>query len=120
MEQKSEMLDFMQSEVQFFKDFLSEVASEPIEMVEITLPKQSRNFIPKKKLDSTRWNKETNTYNNKPIDPNYFNSYFHEKNIVIICDVCGQETKKLKLARHKKTNKCIKLGCSNIELNGLD
>ena len=120
MEQKSEMLEFMQSEVQFFKNVIYEVACEPIEMVEITLPKQSRHFIPKIKLDSTRWNKDTNTYNNKPIDPNYFNNYFHEKNSLIICDVRGQETKKLKLSRHKKSNKCKKLGCSNLELNGLD
>ena len=50
------------------------------------------------------------TYNNKPIDPEYHNKYYHEKRKTILCskvscDLCGSCVSKAHLTRHKQTSK---------------
>ena len=46
--------------------------------------------------------------NNKPLDPNYFNSYYHNNLAVKIpCLICGETVSKSKMQGHLKTKKCI-------------
>ena len=116
MENNPNILEFMKSEVQFFQELLSEVdAPKP-------KSKSTKDFKPVK--ESARYDKEKDTYNHKPLDPNYFNDYYKQHSMLIECDVCGGKTSKFTLARHKKTNKCKKLACSIKEecnvLNNLD
>lgn len=52
----------------------------------------------------------TITYNNKPIDPEYHNKYYHKKRRAILCskvccDLCGSILSKAQLTRHKQTSK---------------
>ena len=45
---------------------------------------------------------------NKPLDPQYFNKYYHEKlAIKEECLVCCELISKSKMAQHQLTNKCI-------------
>ena len=126
MENTPNILEVMQSEVQFFQELFTQISGENIVMVDVAAPKpkkpSSKDFIPVK--ESTRFDKEQNKYNNKPLDPNYFNEYYKQHSVLVECDVCGEQTHKLKLARHKKSNKCKKLGCVMKEdhnvLNNLD
>ena len=126
MENTPDILEFMQSEVHFFQEVFSQLSGENVVMVECDAPKPKQksttDFRPVK--DSTRYDKDQDKYNHKPLDPNYFNEYYKQHNVLIECDVCGRQTPKLKLARHKKSNKCKKLGCSHREensvLNNLD
>ena len=122
MEQNSEILEFMNSEVQFFQNFLSELTetevvvvdiAEELELLSAPAKRSSANFIPKNKEASKRYNKDTNKYDNRPLDPDYANKYYANHRYLVQCDVCGAETKKLTLWRHKKTNKCKKLAESN-------
>ena len=89
------------------KEIINEVS--PITM-ENTMSKSSKTFRPQKKQDSVRYNKELDTYDNKPKDPEYFKKYWRTQNWFIECDNCGQQTPKLSLSRHKKSNRCKKLG----------
>ena len=90
------------------------VAGMPIEMAnvaeEVQPPpppsKSSSDFRPKYKNCSTRYDKDTDTYNNRPLDPTYFKQYYHTNNVLIECDGCGKQALKLSIARHKKTQKC--------------
>ena len=128
MENNPNILEFMQSEVQFFQDLLSEVSGEKVLMVEVDASKpkpkskSTKDFKPVK--ESARYDKEKDTYNHKPLDPNYFNEYYKQHSVLIECDVCGRQTSKFTLARHKRTNKCKKLACLHQEpdhiLNSLD
>ena len=122
MEQNSETLEFMNSEAQFFQNFLSELTetevgvvdiAEELELLNAPAKRSSANFIPKNKEASKRYNKDTNKYDNRPLDPDYANKYYAKHRYLIQCDVCGAETKKLTVSRHKKTNKCKKLAESN-------
>ena len=49
------------------------------------------------------------TYNNKPIDKDYFKKYYeqHYKNQSVICDKCGYTTAKQKIRRHQKSKHCL-------------
>ena len=122
MEHNSEILEFMNSEVQFFQNLLSELTETEVDMINIAeeleflsapAKRSSANFIPKNKEASKRYNKDTNKYDNRPPDPDYVNKYYAKHRYLVQCDVCGAETKKLTLSRHKKTNKCKKLAESN-------
>ena len=84
-------------------DHLMEPAPEPPTK---TL-KSTKDFKPKK--ESARYDKESDTYNHKPKDPEYFKNYWRNHNCFIECDACGLHTSKLALARHKKSNKCKRL-----------
>ena len=61
-------------------------------------------FVPKK--ESTRYNKETGKYDHRPIDPEYFNKYYHDKNSMVPCEICNKTVGSLKMYRHIKTKKC--------------
>ena len=84
--------------------------------------KSTEDFKPVKA--SARYDKEKDVYNHKPLDPNYFNDYYAQNKMLIECDVCGRQTSKFTLPRHKRTHKCKKLACSIKEesniLNNLD
>ena len=44
----------------------------------------------------------------KPLDPNYFNKYYHEKlSVKEECPVCCELISKSKMKGHQRTNKCI-------------
>ena len=73
------------------------------------MSKSSKDFKPQKQ-DSIRYDKESDTYDNKPKDPEYFKKYWRSHNCFIECDNCGQQTPKLSLSRHKKSARCRKLG----------
>ena len=126
MENNPHILEFMQSEVQFFQELISDISGDNVVMVEVDAPKSksksTKDFKPVK--ESARYDKEKDKYNKKPLDPNYFNEYYRQHNVLIECDFCGRQTPKLTLARHKRTNKCKKLACSiqesNHVLNSLD
>ena len=84
------------SEVQYFQEFLETITGEPIEMVNIGEPepeptkkkkKEKKEKIPKKDWrpvkESARYDKETDTYNDKPNDPYYFKKYWRSYNVVV-------------------------------------
>ena len=104
-------------EIEQLVTLLRIVAGMPVEMAnvaeEVQPPprpsKSSSDFRPKYKNCSTRYDKDTDSYNNRPLDPTYFKQYYHTNNVLIECDGCGMHTSKLSIARHKKTQKCIKL-----------
>ncbi len=54
-------------------------------------------------------------YNDKPLDPDYHNKYYHQKRKNILsskvqCDLCGSYICKAQLTRHKKTAlKCVRI-----------
>ena len=62
-------------------------------------------FVPKG--NSKRFNKESGKYNRKPLDPDYFNKYYHENNVMMPCLHCGKMVGKLKMCRHIKTKSCL-------------
>ncbi len=106
------------SEVQYFQELLETITGEPIEMVNIGEPeptkrkKEKKEQVPKKDWrpvkESTRYDKETDTYNHKPNDPDYFKKYWRSYNVVVHCDKCGRPAQKLHMARHQKSTICKK------------
>ena len=108
------------SEVQYFQELLETITGEPIEMVNIGEPepeptkkkKEKKEKIPKKDWrpvkESAKYDKETDTYNDKPNDPDYFKKYWRSYNVVVQCDKCGRSAQKLHLARHQKSTLCKK------------
>ena len=78
MENKSNILEFMQAEVQFFQELISEISGEQVVMVDASKPKSksTKDFKPAK--SSARYDKEKDKYNKKPLDPNYFNEYYNQ------------------------------------------
>jgi hypothetical protein len=48
---------------------------------------------------------KTGKYFYKPLDPNYYNDYYHKNQKEITCDVCGKTILK-KIIQHQKSNKC--------------
>ena len=108
MELNSEKIEFMNSDVQFFQNFLSELTEKEVDVVEIADDKPKKQPS-QTKLNSKRDDKDTDTYNNKPNDPEYFKNYWRTKNDYVKCPSCGQQAAKLRLCKHKKSMKCIKL-----------
>ena len=128
------------SEIQYFQELLETITGEPVQMVNIgeepvpsepeTEPvakkkkKEKKEKVPKKDWrpvkESARYNKETDTYNHKPTDPEYFKHYWHLNNEYIQCDRCGRRALKLSLARHQKTNLCNKWSACIQNLQLLD
>ena len=78
---------------------------------------KGKDYKPKK--PSARYDEEKGEYNNKPLDPNYFNNYFKNCNPLVECDKCGRLTHKLKLFRHVKSARCQK-EAKGKDLNTLD
>ena len=63
----------------------------------------------KRKIRNPNRYKDDGTYDNKPLDPNYFKTYYHTKGTEQIeCPTCGYKCKRNYLYRHSKTDKCIK------------
>ena len=56
----------------------------------------------------TRW-QPNGTYNKKPLDPNYFNKYYHNKLATPFkCPDCGRTiSSKSNLSKHRQTKICI-------------
>lgn len=49
------------------------------------------------------------TYNNKPLDPDYFKKYYMEKTKgKVQCSCCGSMVEKSGIARHKRSSICAK------------
>jgi hypothetical protein len=42
----------------------------------------------------------------KPLDPDYFNKYYQDKNIMVPCVHCNKMVGKLKMSRHFETKGC--------------
>lgn len=61
-----------------------------------------------KKIRAPHRYMEDGTYNNKPLDPEYFNKYYHKRTEMTPCRKCGVECKKNYLYKHGLTNKCKK------------
>ena len=55
---------------------------------------------------SKRFDPVTGKYNMRPLDPQYFNKYYHKHNVPTICAFCGKTVGKMKLQRHQLTNVC--------------
>ena len=74
--------------------------------------------VDKRKIKRAPWRTITNEdgttkYNSKPNDPDYFKKYWHEKrcekeSTVITCERCQKKFTFGHLARHLKSNYCIK------------
>ena len=63
----------------------------------------------KRKIRNPNRYKDDGTYDNKPLDPNYFRTYYHTKGSEQVeCPTCGYQCKRNYLYRHSKTDKCIK------------
>ena len=62
-------------------------------------------FLPK--CYSKRVDKETGKYNMKPLDPEYFNKYYYENNVMMPCLHCGKMVGKLRMCKHIKTKSCL-------------
>jgi len=78
-----------------------------------TTIKQVRN---KRKIRNPNRYKDDGTYDNKPLDPNYFRTYYHTKGSEQVeCPTCGYKCKRNYLYRHSKTDKCIKLAIRQAE-----
>ena len=57
------------------------------------------------------------SYNKKPLDPNYFNIYYHSKGKEIIkCNRCGKECRKNYLSKHTNTTKCWAEFCNSMKV----
>ena len=63
---------------------------------------------PAKKIRSPHRYLEDGTYNKKPLDPNYFNIYYHKRSELVQCSKCGIKCRRNYLYKHTLTNKCKK------------
>ena len=64
----------------------------------------------KRKIRNPNRYKDDGTYDNKPLDINYFRTYYHTKGAEQVeCATCGCQCKRSYLYRHTKTGKCSKL-----------
>ena len=78
---------------------------------------QQNNEIKKKekKIRAPYRYMEDGSYNNKPLDPDYFNKYYHKRTEIIPCNKCGLECKRNYLYKHGLTNKCKKGAAKIVE-----
>ena len=79
---------------------------EIINEVQEIIKTDKSTYVPKR--ESSRFNKETGKYNHHPLDPDYFNKYYHARNEQIPCEHCGQIVGKLRMCKHVKSKKCMK------------
>ena len=63
---------------------------------------------PTRKIRSPHRYLEDGTYNYKPLDPNYFNIYYHKRTELVQCPKCGIKCRQNYLYKHSITNKCKK------------
>jgi hypothetical protein len=56
---------------------------------------------------SKRFDPVTGKYNMKPLDPEYFNKYYHKNNVPTTCKFCGKTVGKMKMQRHLETTTCM-------------
>ena len=57
---------------------------------------------------STRLDPQTGKYNMKPLDPDYFNKYYHRNNVKTQCVYCDKMIGKLKMYKHHRTLQCMR------------
>ena len=68
----------------------------------------------KRKVRNPNRYKEDGTYDNKPLDINYFRTYYHTKGAEQVeCTTCGYKCNRSYLYRHSKPDKCTKLATHN-------
>ena len=79
--------------------------------MEIETPIKKLSFVPKKSSD--RFDKETGIYNIKPLDPEYFKTYYHAHSEKVNCQFCGKLTGQFKMFRHVKSQKCLEAQQNN-------
>ena len=79
---------------------------------DIIVSKKSREKVVRNIIDISQdgkwhilYNEETGKKSYVPIDPDYFNNYYHANKKLITCDICGCVILK-KIGQHKKTMKC--------------
>ena len=108
----------MENQPEYF-DISSDSENQPIETTTETKPiETTTEKIDKRKIKRAPWRTITNEdgttkYNSKPNDPDYFKKYWHEKrcekeSTVITCERCQKKFTFGHLARHLKSNYCIK------------
>jgi hypothetical protein len=78
---------------------------QEIQEIQKTTKPKNKPFVPK--YDSARYDKDTGKYSRKPLDPQYFNKYYHENNIMVPCLYCSKMVGKMKMQRHLKTKYCM-------------
>ena len=79
---------------------------------DIIISKKHKNKVVRNIIGSSEDGKWNHVYNEEtgkttyiPIDPDYFNKYYHANNKLITCDICGCVILK-KIGQHKRTMKC--------------
>ena len=81
---------------------------------EAPIVKNKRKYVRVKPLEpkppSSRLDLVTGKYNNNPLDPNYFKTYFQEKlkGVKVECPHCHKFRNKSKIAGHMKSSICFK------------
>ena len=78
---------------------------EEVQEIQETTKPEKKPFVPK--YESARYDKDTGKYCRKPLDPQYFNKYYHEKNVMVPCLYCCKMVGKMKMHRHIKTQYCM-------------
>lgn len=78
---------------------------EEIQEIKENMEIKKKPFLPKG--NSKRLDKETGKYNMKPLDPEYFNRYYHENNVMMPCLHCGKMVGKMRMCKHIKTKSCL-------------
>ena len=70
---------------------------------------EEQPIVTTKKIRAPHRYMEDGKYNSKPLDPEYFNTYYHKRTELVQCQKCGLECKRNYLYKHSLTNKCRKL-----------
>ena len=80
------------------------ISNQTEETPETEIPKRKYRRNPDR-------HKPDGTYDNAPLDPDYFKNYYHNTKKPTQCDVCGKLlASKNHMDRHKSSNKCFLTG----------
>jgi endogenous inhibitor of DNA gyrase (YacG/DUF329 family) len=127
------MTETIENKVEYFQNLLSQVAGKPVVLQNMLEPEEDTNKIESEEVTTKKRSgprakhakpfvkngalwippensvriQEDGTYNDKPVDPDYFKKYYHENKATNPCPICAKPILDKTLARHQKSNKCM-------------
>ena len=92
-------------------DYYNRAQREQVIVVAVPVPTEPRRARGRPR-NPNRVNAD-GSYNRKPLDPDYFKTYYKRRKKMVACEICGKEVMDSYLRMHQTTSGCMRVAYNN-------